>query len=267
MANKKFRLIGIVASGMTLLVTLISNADFVDNFDNGRATDSGAIRDFWSHSNYSGADNGCSITEPVGGPLKLSYSGDPSGEAGPRICSPVRPEFDFFTHPVSMTITAAQNSTLTPVKPSATGNDRNNARAWTFLGLTATSGPGMSGGPDRIVLQLSDGNVLKFSMIDSANTVLYSLAVFTIPSDARVEKMKLYLDGTDEANDNFFINFGIQYADNKGTIVNFSRFLTPFNLGGTGNSGAKKTQAQLDLAKKGFSGGAAAVIELLNVAS
>jgi hypothetical protein len=266
MFNKRLGLIGFAVGGMTLLATLISNADFVDHFDNGRATDSGAIPDFWSQNNFSGADSGSSITEPVDGPLKLSYTGDPSGEAGPRICSRVSPQFDFFAHPVSLTIAAAPSGTLTPVKPPSTSNDNSRtARAWTFLGLTATSGPGLTDGPNRVVLQLSDRNVLKFSIKDSANKVLYTLGLFDIPPDASVKKMRLYLDGTDEAKGNLFINFGVEYADSNGTLVNHNGFLSPFNLGGTGKSGAGKSQAQLDLFKTGFSGGASAVIELLNI--
>jgi hypothetical protein len=265
MLKQKVRLIGSAVGGMILIATLITNADFVDHFNSGRVTDSNTTPDFWAISNYSGDDRGSSITEPPGGPLNLSYSGDPSGEAGPRLCSRLSPEFDFFSHPVSLTITAALNSTLTPVKPPPPANDNTETpRAWTFLGLTGTSGQGLTDGANRVVLQLSDRNVLKLSLKDSANKLLYTLAVFNIPSDARVKKMTLYLDGTDEANDNFFLNFGIQYADSSGTLVNYSRFDVPFNLG-VGSSGAGRTQPQLDLLKTGFSGGAAAVIELLNI--
>ena len=53
--------------------------------------------------------------------------------------------------------------------------------------------------------------------------------------------MTLYLDGTDEANDNFYINFGVQYADSNGYMVNYSRFLpSPSTSAGNGNTGGGK---------------------------
>ena len=266
MFKRRFGLVGFAVGGLTLIVALASNADFVDRFDSGRATDSNGKAGYWSIQNFSGDDVGSSITEAAGGPLKLSYTGDQSGEAGPRLCSPVGDEFDFFSHPVALAITAAPNSTLTPLKPPTTDNTLiDKDRAWTFLGLTGTSGQGMTDGPNRVVLQLSSRNVLQFSIKDSANKLLYTLAVFSLPRDVAVKKMALYLDGTDEANDNFYVNFGIQYVDSNGALQTYSRFDTLFNLGGHDNSGARKTQSQLDAFKAGFSGGAAAVIELLNV--
>jgi hypothetical protein len=266
MFKRKIALIGFAVGGMTLIAALVSHADFVDHFNNGQVTDSGSTRGFWTVQNYSGDDIGSSITEPPGGPLKLSYSGDPSGRAGPRLCSQLSPEFDFFAHPVSLAITAAPNSTLTPVKPASSDNAINDTdRAWTYLGLTGTSGQALTDGPNRVILQLSSRNWLQFNIKDSQNKLLYTLAVFDIPHDAVVKKMAIYLDGTDETNGNFYVNFGVQYVDGNAAPVTYSRFDTPFNLGGHDNNGARKTQSQLDEFKAGFSGGASTVIELLNI--
>src|SRR5579872_3077667 len=206
MNRAKYVLVSCVLAGLTMGLTIVSHADFIDHFSNGSVADSDTIHHFWNKAAYSGEKTSV-ITEQVGGHLKLSYFGPPNVLGGPRLFSGRRSVLDLFSHPVSVILTASPNGTLTPIKAAAkeNGGYPYADSAWTCLGLTPQPGPALIGGPNRIVLQLSNKNALKFSIIDSTNAIVYTIGVHSLPIDARVQVMTFYIDGRGETKDDLFI--------------------------------------------------------------
>src|SRR5579872_697804 len=126
-------------------IAQLSTTRFSDTFSKGVLTDSDKIPNFWTVSTYS-KENTSPMSEAIGGPLILRYIGNLDIQGGPRLYSRVDSEFNFFAHPVSLTLAAPPKGTLAPARPPDSKDPRK-ARAWTFLGLTATSGPGLTDGP------------------------------------------------------------------------------------------------------------------------
>ena len=261
------------AVGLALGVTSVARAAFVDGFSNGvpaNSDNNGA--GFWTVGSIDGnTSNGDSVSEdPVGasstGVLHLGVTtGTASTNDGPYIYSGRNSEFNFWTHPITFSMSAPAGGTLTP-----TGTTGTNA-AWTYLGVNANPGGRMDSGSNRIFIQLSDQNLLQFIIKDSASATTYNLARFagssTIPSDAAVTKMMMYLDGTNEAGGALKINFGAEYSSptlGTGTYWSFNT-TTQFDVGTTqGGAGGNRTQAQLDAVRSGYNaaGDASLVMEV-----
>jgi hypothetical protein len=256
--NYKFVLKGLAVVMITFGLAMASTADFVDHFSNGSVTSSDSIQNFWHVARFTPKEKNDGISEPVGGPLTLSYFGDMHTMGGPRLFSGRRSAFDFFAHPVILTLTAAPNATLTPVKDHDSAPDG----AWIYLGLTPEAGPGLTNGPNRIFIQLSNQNILNFAIRDSANALTYSDSMWSLPIDAKVTQTMLYLDGTDVAHGNFYFNIGVQYLDSDGKIINFTAFVSPWNL-----RESHVGQAQMEQVKTAYHKGAAVQLELLNTAN
>src|SRR5579872_171824 len=144
MIKNKSLVAGLALTVLAFGASVASYADFVDHFSNGSVANSDTIRKFWfQHGYYDNekVDRPSKVTERIGGPLKLTYSGDWKVQGGPRLFSRFSPEFDFFSHPVSLTISAPPNGTLTPVKDVPAGNSTSLVcGAWTFFGLNAKCG-------------------------------------------------------------------------------------------------------------------------------
>src|SRR5579872_2834933 len=138
---------------------IVSHADFIDKFYSSKVADSDTIRHFWNQATYEvHADKGSRVLKSPGR-LMLSYSGDLTLESGPRLFTGQRSMFNFFAHPVSVTLTAPANSTLTPIKSSPSSNENARRGAYTYIGFTDKPGPNLVGGANRIMLQLSDRNI------------------------------------------------------------------------------------------------------------
>jgi hypothetical protein len=253
--RRKVALILAGAVGLVVGANSVTHAAFVDGFSDGVIANSDNNGNgFWTVGSIDGnSTNGDNASES-GGALHLSVTTATNGtNDGPYVYSGLNSEFNFWAHPVSLALSAPTGGTLTPTGVTTTNG------AWTYLGVNANAGGRMDSGSNRIFIQLSDQNLLQFIIKDSVSATTYNLARFagasTIPADAAVTKMMLYLDGTNVAGGALKINFGAEYNSpslGTGTYWSFNT-TNQFDVGTTqGGAGGNRTQAQLNAVRSGY---------------
>jgi autotransporter-associated beta strand protein len=271
MRKKMVAAIACATASVTMSLLSTSKAGtFVDNFDNGSVTNSDTIPNYWTTGFYQSQD-GATVTEPVGGPLTLAMNGGVNQQGGPNMYTPLSNEFNFFTAPLSLTLTAAPGGNLIPGTDYTPGTP---FQATTLMGVMGGNpGSRLDTGNNRIVFEVSGSNIPMFFIKDQFGTTTYNVGNFGLPSGAGVvvTQMYLYLDGTQEANDSFYLNFGESYTNNgvpgTYTFANQLNLPTAWNLGSYGpgnNSGGNRSQASLDAIKNGYPNGFANGLEVLN---
>ena len=263
--------VGGVVSGLTAAAKA---GTFVDNFNNGSVTNSDSIANFWTpyaltSSGTLGTVNtsNSSIVEPVGGPSTLSYTGPSTTQGGAVEDSNTSSEFNFLQNAELITMTAAPNTSLIPGTDYSSGSGLGAATTW--LGVDGYSGSNFVIGStsNRVVLALSNHNQPYFYIKNSGGTTLYNDQLFlTAPSSTElVTSINIYIDGTQQANDHLYINFGETLLNTvSGVTTTTNAFSLPYDVGTSGGSGHNDTQAQITSLATGFMGGGALGVEVQN---
>ena len=255
---------------------------FVDNFNNGNYANSDTIPNFWTFNNYNAGDPNSTVTEPLGGPLTLAYSGAPGTQGGPTLVSNLGTEFNPFAPgatPIQVTLTAAPGGNLIPNYDTSSAGV-----AETYISLNGTTGRADNDGAARITMQLDNENEMTLAIKNSANATDWNYTIFnpagTSPlpegtniGNIKVTSMFMYVDGSQESTDHLYLNFGETWlnttngATSTYTYENRLNISTPWDIG-NGTDGVNtydgQSQATLDLIKSGYANGGALATEVLN---
>jgi autotransporter-associated beta strand protein len=257
-----------------------TNAQFVDNFDNGSVANTDTIPNFWTTGDYNPSTATYdTVTEAVGGPMTMSYAGPltltGSVQGGPNLNGAVSNEFNFFQHPVDITMTAAPGGTLVP------GTDTSGSSAETYISIEAQTGR-PDYGPNRYFVQVDGENTILFAIKGPNNNTEYNYTIFNnattmypagslYNSNIHVTSLFMYLDGTKSATGDFYVNFGenwVNVTNNQSGTFSFETRLgitTPYDVG----PGRAGFQADLPSMQAAFTtaGGGVLGTEVLNAAS
>ena len=163
-------------------------------------------------------------------------------------------------------MTAAPGTSLIPGTDYTSGSSLDAADTW--LGVDGnTGGFEIGSGGNRLELALTNQNTPFFILKNASGGTVYSVQKFGLATPSSTElvtSMFIYFDGTQEASDHFYINFGETMQASSGAVTTYTFQTLPFDLGTSGGSGASKSQAVLDQLVAGFSTGAGLGIELQN---
>jgi MYXO-CTERM domain-containing protein len=222
-------------SGLSFM-TSVSRAAFTDTF-NGSSSDQYFAGGFWSTGSYVAGD-GSVISDPVGGPLTLSYP-QTTSQGGPYMDGTVSEEFNFFEHPLMLTVTGPN---LIP------GTDHSAANADTYMGVGGNVSFRDDNGANTVVLGLNSQNVPILVIRDSTGHSIYSYSLFAPPnttffpqgsdvSDIDVTSMFFYVDGTHASSGHLYVNFGETWTNTQTdatgsyTMENRLGLNSPFDVG------------------------------------
>jgi hypothetical protein len=235
---------------------------FIDPYTGGDITDGGLFA-----TGTISATTAASVTEAPTGPLVINYNSNAANGVYLNGTAPSS-TFDFYTSPSLLTLNAAPGTSLIPGTDYTTGGNA----ALLYLGYDASASNRIDGGAGRAYIALSNtGNIL-FSLTDGSGTH-YSNETLVSPitpsSTELVTSIFLYLDGTQNSSDHFFVDFGETYVNTTTNATGSYDFeqqvsiTSPFDAG-YGANGMNNLQPALNSIRNGFgpNGYAVADVEL-----